>query len=220
MKKKLVFKNLLILACLIIFSQKSHPMQHITIDYPKMFQTGTAFAAGLGVFALSTIIHECGHAFMAKILLNSPFNVNIGGYSKPRAKIGPFGLSGYNPFVGYAKSDLKNSKKIDRILIDLAGPISGIISSLCLSKLHDNRDYKLACFLAFVGNINNLYPHFLDASGTNPLKSDGGSILEECINKELANKITTVLSNTIIKNVSLISFNALIFLAFQKSNFF
>jgi hypothetical protein len=219
MKKRLILKNLLILASLIIYPQKSHSMQNINIDYAKALQTAASLTAGLGIFAISTVIHECGHAFAAKILLNSPLDINIGGYSNNSiAKIGFFSLRGFNPFIGFATTDLTNSKKIERILIYLAGPCAGAITSLCFSQLYDNQIYKLACCVSSIIEISNVYPQSID-SDSEQLKSDGVSILEECIDKELTNKITSVLSNVIIRNALIGIFTYLALNKLEKLNF-
>ncbi len=52
---------------------------------------------------ITTIGHECGHAFMAKLVNGDPLDINIGGLQKePLISIGPFHLCGFHSNTGYA----------------------------------------------------------------------------------------------------------------------
>ncbi len=170
----------------------------IDIDYWKCLKATASVAVGCGVASLSTLIHECGHAFMAKVLSNQPINIRLGGYDDSEKKFGCFTLSGFNPFRGACAIDPEKMEKASRRAMFLAGPCAGAAFSLFFSTLNDNEIYKLFCFLSFMVNISDLYPYIHDT-----LKSDGAYILEDCIKKENADVIITVCSNVIVKNVYL-----------------
>lgn len=112
---------------------------------------GSAVALGLTSLFVSNLVHEAGHALAANHLCNKPVDLSIGRSDdsdnlddKPRKpllnlfeKIKIFSL---NPLAGSgANIDLTETerKSVKGVLIPLAGPAMGAISSLGLCYLAD-----------------------------------------------------------------------------------
>lgn len=173
----------------------------------KAFTITTGVGLGLGAIALSTLAHEVGHAFMAKILYGNPLNITLGGYDNQPilAKIGFITIRGLNPSKGFADTGSSKSKLhiFTRVFI---GPCMGAATSLLLTKLSEtNHLFKLICLLNVIHHISNLNP------GTSNLKtglswgphsrrfqySDGARLLNVLCDDQKTDKIVSVLRHPI-----------------------
>jgi len=97
---------------------------------------GMAYALGMGI----TVLHELGHALVAKLFYGSPVKISIGASpeskSKPMLQGGGFKLRGFYPLTAYASVKAPMSgAPLKRAAIFLAGPMIGSLTSLVTYKL-------------------------------------------------------------------------------------
>lgn len=119
--------------------------------------------AAYGVAMLVTVIHELGHAAVAKLLCGAPVDIAIGG---PRTedsclKIGGIEFAGFNPLESDARWEeyRKEDEQIYRptpgqeIAVLLAGPAAQAATGFCLYALLANIDKFYIAKAAAIGAI-------------------------------------------------------------------
>lgn len=110
-------------------------------------------ALACGVTYFLTLIHELGHAFTAKLLLNSPVDVVIGSHTKDTiyAQVPGIALGGFSPHGAAYVKDLDTIRDVlhhpyplKAAAIGMAGPLSGALASyIIFKKTPSDFDYPL-----------------------------------------------------------------------------
>lgn len=157
-------------------SQNSAFASYIKKSGKHLFSTDGAkdLAAAYGVAMAVTIIHELGHAAMAKFLCGAPVDVVIGGprSKDSRLKIGGLQFAGFNPLESdarweeYHKEDgllYRPTLKQDTAVL-FAGPIMQAVAGFCIYTALKNKNKFYIAKAAALGaiadtiiGINGLY---------------------------------------------------------------
>ena len=133
-----------------------------------------ALACGVAYFL--TLIHELGHAFTAKLLLNQPINVVIGSHTKDTiyAQVPGIALGGFNPLNGATFINTQ-AHPLHAAAFAVSGPLSGALAGYIIFKKtpcdlnnppfsKEDKFYftKITSLLLIVGHLLNLIPLRLD----------------------------------------------------------
>lgn len=141
-------------------------------SYPKaaaayLFSTNGVkdLAAAYGVMMLVTLIHELGHAAVAKLTCGAPVDIVIGGKRTGKdslfKKYTGIELAGFNPLESSARWEehYKEDKKIynptlgqDTAML-LAGPLAQAITGYCLYQWLKTKDNFYLAKAAAIGGI-------------------------------------------------------------------
>ena len=147
--------------------------------------------ATLVVTAPATLIHELGHAIVARRRLATTVDVQVGTTGKlPMAQLGPIaahiavlGLPGRA--AGSATFDARNMTAKDALAIALAGPAASLIWFVVCARAWDLHRggvvgdlLWVATFEGLAGSLLNLVPMTLLESDGRALRSDGRQALD------------------------------------------
>ncbi len=196
MKKLLLFTAL----CILI------PAQHVLsmdsgFSVQPLLTLGATVGFGLAgagaTIAACTVAHELGHATAGSAVLGFPINIHIGteDVEKPLFSSKYFTINDCNIFIGRAFYDIPEeytTKKM--LLVDLAGPLTGIAASLLIAQYSDNKFVKLAAFFSATNDCFQLLP----IKGT-----DGYDMLRDCgLSDSYADNISDTFSNPVSRTVT------------------
>jgi hypothetical protein len=147
--------------------------------------------ATLVVTAPATLIHELGHAIVARRRLSTTVDVQVGTTgSLPTVPLGPIaahiavlGLPGR--VAGSATFDARNMTAKDALAIALAGPAASLLWFVVFARAWDLHRggvvgdlLWLATFEGLCGCLLNLVPMTLLESNGNPFRTDGRQALD------------------------------------------
>lgn len=119
-------------------------------------------AATYSVIMLITLIHEVGHAVVAKLLCGTPVDVVIGGPRKkdPYLKIAGVEFAGFNPLESDTRWDEHMNQPPSpeqETAVSLAGPLAQAITGFCMYKCLQNKDnFHIAKAAAIGGLIDTI----------------------------------------------------------------
>jgi hypothetical protein len=131
---------------------------------------------GLSLGAGCLVIHELGHAIPAKILLNQPIQIQLGGFSeetKPGITVNGFWPVAYTVLN---EDEINKHHPLKRIFEYAAGPLSEFGAGFLAYKLLEKSPVyiKAASLLPMLNAVSNIIPWKFDT-----LKSDGWQICSE-----------------------------------------
>lgn len=119
--------------------------------------------AAYGVAMLVTIVHEMGHAAVAKLLCDAPVDIAIGGPRREDSclKVGGIEFAGFNPLESdarweeYRKGDdqIYRPTPSQEIAVLIAGPAAQAATGFCLYALLANVDKFYIAKAAAIGAI-------------------------------------------------------------------